>query len=79
MEYQKIINLLENTPNEPSKLRIKSWVKVNDESRGTSNVNSQIRFKTLMLKSSFFDYSDAYILASDTAATGTVANNRKNI
>ena len=31
MEYQKIINLLENTSNQPSKFRIKSWVEVNDE------------------------------------------------
>ena len=25
MEYQKIINLLENTPNQPSKYRTKNW------------------------------------------------------
>ena len=30
MEYQKIINLLENTPNQPSKFRTKNWVEVND-------------------------------------------------
>ena len=40
MEYQKIINLLENTPNQPSKFRTKSCVEVNDESSGTYNVNS---------------------------------------
>ena len=62
MEYQKIINLLENTPNQPSKFRTKSWVEVNDESRGVYNFNSQIKFKTLMLRSSLCDYSDAYIL-----------------
>ena len=43
MEYQKIINLLDNTPSQPSKFRTKSWVKVNDESRGTYNVNTQIK------------------------------------
>ena len=37
-------------------------VEVNDESRGTYNVNSQIKFKTNMLKSSLCDYSDACIL-----------------
>ena len=42
MEYKKIINLLENTPNQPSKFRTKSCVEVNDELRGTYNVNSQI-------------------------------------
>ena len=35
MEYQEIINSLENTPNQPSKFRTKNWVEVNDESRGT--------------------------------------------
>ena len=34
MEYQKIINLLENPPNQPSKFRTKSWIAVNNESRG---------------------------------------------
>ena len=29
MEYQKIINLLENTPNQPSKFRTKNWVEIN--------------------------------------------------
>ena len=33
MEYQKIINLLENTPNQPpTKFRTKKWIEVNDES-----------------------------------------------
>ena len=32
MEYQKIISLLENTPNQLSKFRIKNWDEVNDES-----------------------------------------------
>ena len=46
MEYQKIINLLENTPNQPTKFRTKKWVEINDESRGTYNTYSKIRFKT---------------------------------
>ena len=40
MEYQKIINLLENTRNQLSKFRMKNWDKVNDESHGTYNINS---------------------------------------
>ena len=40
MEYQKIINLLENASNQPSKLRTKNWVEVNDESRGPYSVNT---------------------------------------
>ena len=56
-------------------------VEINDESRGAYNVNSQITFKTTMLKSSLCDYSDAYILVKGTisvnniAAQGAVANN----
>ena len=71
MEYQKIINLLENRPNQPSKFGTKSWVEVNDESHVTYNVNNQVKFKTLMLRSSICDYSDAYILVN---ATITVRN-----
>ena len=50
MKYQNIINLLDNTPNQPSKFRTKNWVKVNDDLQGMHNTNSQIKFKTSMLK-----------------------------
>ena len=67
MEYQKIANLLDdNKSNQPSKFRTKNWIEINDESRGTYNVNSQIKFKTTMLKFSLCDYSDAYILVKGT-------------
>ena len=62
MEYQKIANLIDDASNQPSKFRTKNRVEINDESRGTYNVNSQIKFKTSMLKSSLCDYSDVYIL-----------------
>ena len=66
MEYQKIANLIDDTSSQPSKFRTKKWVETNDESRGTYNVNSQIKFKTAMLKSSFCDFSDAYTLVKGT-------------
>ena len=67
MEYQKIANLLDdNKSNQPSKFSTKNWVEINDESRGTYNVNSQIKFKTTMLKSSLCHYSDAYVLVKGT-------------
>ena len=66
IEYQKITNLLTNTPNQPSKFRTKNWVETNDESRLIYNANSQIKFKTTMLKSGLCDYSDAYILVKGT-------------
>ena len=31
MEYQKIVNLVDNTPDQPSKFRTKNWVEINDE------------------------------------------------
>ena len=31
MEYQKVINLLDNTPNQSSKFKTKKWVEINDE------------------------------------------------
>ena len=40
MEYQKIIDLLDNTPNQPSKFRTKSWVEINDDARGTFNTSN---------------------------------------
>ena len=69
MEYQKIINLLDNTSNQQTIFRTKDCVEINDEARGTYNTKSQIKFETSMLKSSLCDYSDAlydsdYILVS---------------
>ena len=78
-----MINLLHNTPKQPSKFRTNNWIEVNDESRGTYNTNSQIKFKALMLKSILCDYSDAYILVKGTIAvpnmaTTDVATNNAN-
>ena len=76
MEYQKILNLLDNTPNDPTRIRTKSSVDINDEPRRTYNTNNQIRFKTSLLRSSLCVHSDAYILVQGTitvANTGTAA------
>ena len=35
MEYQKVINILDNRPNQPSKFETEYWVEINDESRVT--------------------------------------------
>ena len=42
MEYQKIINFVDNAPTQTSKFRTKNWVETNDNSRGMCNNNSQI-------------------------------------
>ena len=54
---------------------------MNDESRGTYNANSQIKFINTMLKYSLCDYSDACIImkgtitVNDTADADSNANN----
>ena len=81
MEYQKIGNLLNTESNQPSKFRTRNWVEINDDIRGAHSFDKQIRFKTAMLRSSLYEYSDAYILVkgnrtvNKTAAEGVVANN----
>ena len=72
--------MLDNTPNQPSKFRAKTWVERNDDSHETYNTNSQIKFKTIMLNSSLCGYSDACIFVKGaitnpkTAAEGQPAN-----
>ena len=74
MEYQKIANLLESTSDNLSKFRTRNWVEINDESRG-NYANSDIRFKTTMLRSNLCDYADSYILVKGTITiTGAGAN-----
>ena len=80
MEYPKIINLLDDTMNQPSKLRTKKWLELNDESKGRYD-NSSIRFETSMIRSHLCDYSNSYITAKGTitvpnkAAAGAAVNN----
>ena len=64
MEYQKVINFWDDTSNQPSKFRKKSWLEVNEEWPASYKIGSQIGFKTLILKPSLFDYINAYILVS---------------
>ena len=83
MEYQKAINLLDNTPNQPSKFRAKKSVEINDDAHETYNIDSPSKFKNSMLKSSLCDYSDAYIFVSGTKIVAALAagggNNGKNV
>ena len=74
MEYQIIIDMLENSQNQPTKFWTKNWVEKNDESRGTYNTDSHIKFKTLMLRSRSCDCSVAYILLSGTIAITRAGN-----
>ena len=65
MEYQKIANLLESTSDNLSTFRTRNWVEIKNESRG-NYANSDIRFKTTMLRSNLCDYVDSYILVKGT-------------
>ena len=73
--------MLNNTPNQLSKFRTKNSVEVNDDLRGIYSDNSQIKFKTLMLKSSLCEYSHPYIHVKGTitvvitTATTTITDN----
>ena len=73
MEYQKIANLLNDGSSKPSKFKIRNWVEINDEARGTYSPNNQIKFKTSMLRSSLYDYSDAYILVKGNITVNNIA------
>ena len=80
MEYQKIINLLNDATNQPSKFRTRDWVETNNESKGRQD-NSNIRFKTTTVRSSLCNYSNVYILVNrtitvpNTAAAVAAVNN----
>ena len=78
MEYQKIANLLDNgvalnASNQPSKIRTRNWVEINDESRGTYTSND-IKFKTTILRSNLYDYADAYIHVKGTITIAGAGN-----
>ena len=63
MEYQKLINLLDTTLNQPTKFRTRNLVEINDGSQAAYNVkvnnSNNIKFKTSMIRSNLLDYSDA--------------------
>ena len=72
MEYQKIINLLNDATNQPSKFRTRDWVETNNESKGRHD-NSNIRFKTTTLRSSLCNCSNVYILVNRTITVPNTA------
>ena len=81
MEYDKINNLLLSEDNESEKLSkfvTREYVRVNSL-LDTYNENKSIRFKSPMLRSNLWDYSDAYILVKGTnTVTALGGNNGAN-
>ena len=73
MEYQKIVHLLDDTTNQPSKkLRTRNWVEINDESK-VKHDNSNVRFKTSMIRSNLCHYNNACILVKGNIAVPNTA------
>ena len=75
MEYQKITNLLDTTPDNVPRFITKKLIEVDDQSGSAEDrykPSKQIRFKTSMLRSDLCDYSDAYIVVKgDSTLTKT--------
>ena len=72
MEYQKI-NLLDNTPNQPTKFRTKTY----NRERITLVVKVSFKLR-LRLRSSLYDYSDACILVKGIIAIAAQAGDNPN-
>ena len=77
MKTQKILNLLNNSNNENSKFATKKWSIIDSETKGNYSDDNEIKFLTSSLESSFFDYSDAYVLVTGNInVTGGDANTK---
>ena len=78
MEHYKIPKLLSDST--ASKFLTIKWIEVNDLSSGQYYVNKNIRFKTYMLRSNLWDYSDAYIVMKETIyLLGAAANENDKV
>ena len=78
MEHYEIPKLLNDST--ASKFLTTKWIKVNDLSSGQYYVNKNIRFKTYMLRSNLWDYSDAYIVMKETIyLLGAAANENDKV
>ena len=65
METQKIVNLLNDSSNEESKFATKKWYVIDSQTtKGKYKQGDTINFETETIKSSLFDYSDAFILVT---------------
>ena len=77
MECQKIANLLDATSDNVPRFITKKWIEVYDQSGNTENrykPSKQIRFKTSMLRSDLYDFSDVYTVVKGDITLTKVAN-----
>ena len=78
METQKIINLLNDSSNEESKFATKKWYVIDSQTtKGKYKQVDTIKFETETIKSSLYDYSDAFILV--TGNITVAANNDTDV
>ena len=69
VEVQKIINLLNDSSNEESKFATNKWYVIDSQTaKGKYKQDDTIKFETESIKSSFCDYSDAYISVAGNIA-----------
>ena len=65
METQKIINLLNDSSNEESKFATKKWYVIDSQTtKGNYKEGDTMKFEKETIKSSLYDYSDAFILVT---------------
>ena len=77
METQKIVNLLNGTDNENSKLATKKWYIIDNESKGNYSHHNPIKFLTKSIELSLCDYSDAHNLVTGNINVTGHDNNTK--
>ena len=77
MEFNKINNLLAPAHDKVPRFITKKWIEVQSQSGNTYNTSKPIRFKTSMLRSDLYDYSDAYVWVKGKI-TVTDPNNSAN-
>ena len=79
MKHQKIANLLDNeASNRPSKFRTRNCVEINDESKDSYKLGSDIKFTTTIQRSNLCDYADAYILVKGTRTITGAGDDERN-
>ena len=61
-KYKKVIKLLDDTTNKPSKFITRNWVEKNDKSWGMYNVSKQIKFQTSTIRSNVIIVKHTYML-----------------
>ena len=77
METQKIINLLNDSNNYPSKFVTKKWHVIDSERKGKYKKENPLQFITDSIESSLCNYTDANILATgDITVAGGNANTK---